>query len=114
MILSNTNRLGFTLMEIMAALVIASLVAVIGIQYLRPSGEASKQKSCNLTREMLQNDTQRYSEVTGAMPAADLNELVSPQYSGLVLPTCPVTNEAYRLDRTGMVICPTHEATRGN
>jgi prepilin-type N-terminal cleavage/methylation domain-containing protein len=108
------SKLGFTLMEIIAALVIASLVSVIGIQYLRPSGDTSKQKSCDLAREMLQNDAQRYFEVHGVMPAADLNQLASPEYSGALLPTCPVTDQAYRLDRNNTVICPTHESTRNN
>lgn len=114
MMLSKTNQAGFSLLEVMAALVIASIVAVIGIQHLRPSGVSSKQKSCDLTRELLQNDVQRYWEFSGALPSADLNELASPQYSGPVLPTCPTTDQAYRLDRTDTVICPTHEATRGN
>ena len=109
-----TNKCGFTLMEIIAALVIASLVSVIGIQYLRPSGDSSKQRSCDLTREMLQNDVQRYFEIHGVMPAASLNELAAPEYSGLLLPTCPVTDQAYSLDRNDNVICPVHESTRNN
>lgn len=111
---SNARQRGFTLIEIIAALVIASLVSVIGIQYLRPSGDSSKQHSCDLTRELLQNDVQRYFDGNGVMPAANLNELASPEYSGIVLPTCPTTDRAYRLDRNGTVICPTHESTRNN
>jgi prepilin-type N-terminal cleavage/methylation domain-containing protein len=108
------NRNAFSLLEIIAALVIASTVAVVGIQYLRPSGDTGKQRSCDLTREMLQNDTQRYSEYVGSMPSADLNELAFPQYSGAVLPTCPVTGQAYGLDKDDNVVCPTHESTRLN
>ncbi len=112
--LSKSKRTGFSLLEIIAALVIAATVAVTGIQYLRPSGDKGKQRSCDLTREILQNDTQRYFESTGAMPAADLRDLLSPQYSGLVLPTCPVTGQNYRMDKSGVVGCPTHEKTRSN
>ncbi len=80
------QRNAFSLLEITAALVISATVAVAGIQYLRPAGDTGKQRSCDLTRELLQNDAQRYFEYTGSMPGADLKELVSPEYSGAVLP----------------------------
>ncbi len=108
------QRNAFSLLEITAALVISATVAVAGIQYLRPAGDTGKQRSCDLTREMAQNDAQRYFEYTGSMPGTDLNELVSPEYSGAVLPTCPVTGQAYRFDKDNNVVCPTHEATRLN
>jgi len=107
------NRNGFSLLEIIAAVVISAALAAFGIQFLRPAGDSGKQRSCDLTRELLQNDVQRYFDNTGTMPRADLAELVDPQYSGSVLPSCPVTREAYMLDRAGTVACPTHEQTRG-
>jgi competence protein ComGC len=96
----------------MAAVIIASTVVAISIQYLRPAATTSKQRSCDLTRELLQNDIQRYVEITGRLPSVNLKELRTAEYSGTVLPTCPVTGQAYRRDRTGTVGCPTHEATR--
>jgi len=106
------SRCGFSLIEIIVALIVISSVAVIGIRSLRPAGQGAQQSSCDLTRELLQNDVQRYVEATGVLPRADLSELVSPEYSGLVLPTCPATGQAYRLDRNGVVGCPAHEPTR--
>ncbi len=103
---------GMTLMELLAALIIAATVAAVSIQYLRPPSETGKQRSCDLTRAMLQNDAQRYFDTTGVMPRTDLRELATAEYAGVVVPTCPVTGEAYRLDRNGIVGCPTHEATR--
>ena len=108
------QRNAFSLLEIIAALVIAATVAIVGIQYLRPAGDTGKQRSCDLTREIVQNDAQRYFEFNGSMPGTDLKELASPEYSGAVLPTCPVTGQAYRLDKDNNVVCPTHEATRLN
>ena len=64
-----------------------------------------------MTRQLLQNDAQRYVESTGRMPRSDLRELQTDQLSGSALPTCPV-GQSYRLSRTGTVGCPTHEATR--
>lgn len=107
-----STRSGFSLLEIMATIIIAATVAMIGVQYLRPSGDNGKQRSCDLTRELLQNDLQRYLEATGMLPSANLNELISDQYSGMVLPTCPVTGQSFSMDNSGVVGCPTHEPTR--
>ncbi|MGI9470876.1 MAG: type II secretion system protein [Rubripirellula sp.] len=101
-----------SLLEIVAALAIASSVAAIGIQYIQPAGDSARQRSCDLTRQLLQNDCQLYLETNGRLPQADLLELQSEQYSGDQLPTCPGTGESYRLDRRGVVHCPTHESTR--
>lgn len=106
------SRVGMTLLEVLAALVIAASVAAISIHYLRPANEISKQRSCDITRELLQNDAQRYQQTTGTMVSRQLRELQTPEYAGNVLPTCPVTGQAYQLDRAGTVGCPTHEATR--
>lgn len=103
---------GFSLIELIVALVIASSIAVLGIRHLRPSGQTAQQRSCDLTRQLLQRDAKLFQESTGRMPSTDLRELATTQYSGIVLPTCPTTGESYRRDRTGVVGCPTHEATR--
>ena len=103
---------GMSLIEVLAALVIAATVAALGVQYLRPAGETGKQRTCDMTREILQTDARRFTESTGRVPSSDLRELRTPQYSGTVLPTCPVTGQSYLLDRSGIVTCPTHESTR--
>ena len=103
---------GMSLIEVLAALVIAATVAALGIQYLRPAGDTGKQRSCDVTREILQADARRFTESTGRAPSSDLRELRAIQYSGTVLPTCPITAQSYRLDLGGIVTCPTHESTR--
>ena len=104
--------LGMSLLELLAALIIAASVSALGIHYLRPAGESSQQRSCDLTRALLQNDAQRFLESNGRLPRSDLQELRTNQYSGPTLPVCPVTSQSYRLDRQGIVVCPAHEATR--
>ena len=96
----------------MAALIIAASVAAVSLQHLRPAHESSTQRTCDLTRELLQLDAQRYMDTEARLPSTDLRELQTPEYSGSALPTCPVTGESYRRSRTGIVGCPTHEATR--
>jgi prepilin-type N-terminal cleavage/methylation domain-containing protein len=108
----HANQTAFTLIELIAALAIAASIAAISIQYLRPAGVTSQQRSCDLTRELLQSDAQRYQATLGRAPSANLSELANSQYSGTPLPRCPITGESYRLGRDGTVGCPTHETTR--
>ena len=108
----STRRKAMSLIEVLAALVIAATIAALGIQYLRPAGEAGKQRSCDMTREILQSHAQQYTESTGRTPSPDLRELGTTQFYGTVLPNCPVTGQSYRLNQSGTIICPTHEATR--
>ncbi len=103
---------GFTLLELIAAVIIASMLMVLSIRFMRPPAEAGSQRSCDLTRQLLQNDADRFLETVGRSPSRDLRELRSDDYSGVVLPTCPVTGEPYSIDNSGVVVCPTHEATR--
>lgn len=110
--MATTARAGMSLIEVLAAIVIAATIAALSIQYLRPASETGKQRSCDLTREILQSDVQRFTASSGRAPSRDLRELSTTQYSGTVLPTCPITDQSYRLDRSGVVTCPTHEATR--
>lgn len=107
------NRcLGLTLIEVMAALIIAATVAAIGVHYLKPAGTTSKQRTCDLTRELLQNDHDRYIESTGRRVSRDLRQLRSPEFSGNPLPTCPLTDRSYRRNGRGVVFCPVHERSR--
>lgn len=105
-------RGGVSLLELVAAIMIAATIATMSIFYLRKPGTTAHQRSCDLTRKVLQEDAHRYRDMTGNLPGAQLLELGTPEYTGTVLPTCPVTGESYRLGGGGIVECPTHEATR--
>lgn len=106
------RQVAMTLIELVAALTIAAAVAAISIQHLRPAGETAKQRGCDMTRQLLQNEVRRYQETTGRRVSGRLSELETDEYAGTKLPVCPVTGEAYRRDRAGTVHCPTHESTR--
>ena len=106
------RRVGFSLLEVIAAVIIAATVAAIGIRYLVPVGETSQQRSCDLTRQLLQNDADRYFESTGRRVSRNLRQLRRPDFSGNPLPRCPSTDRRYRRDNHGVVYCPVHESTR--
>lgn len=108
----NVRRRGLTLIEVMAALIIAATVAAIGVHYLKPAGTTSKQRSCDMTRQLLQNDADRYFESTGRRVSRDLRQLRSPLFSGNPLPRCPISDRAYRRNGRHVVNCPVHERTR--
>lgn len=108
----NARRVGFSLLELIAALIIAATLAALSLHHLREPAQTGKQRSCDLTREVLQDHADRYLEANGRLPQSDLRELATTQYSGNDLPVCPVTGLSYRLDRNGVVTCPTHEPSR--
>ncbi len=106
-----STRRGFTLLEMILTVVIISTVAAVSLQYLRPTGEASRQRSCDLARQMLQNYADRYYTQTGNWPSNNLSEIAKANYAGDSLPVCPCQGGNYQMSGA-IVICPTHEATR--
>ncbi|MDG2220912.1 MAG: hypothetical protein P8L85_06010 [Rubripirellula sp.] len=103
---------GFSLLEIIAAVTIAVTLTVISISYFKPAKNISSQRSCDLTRQVLQNDADRYYELTGQLASTDLHQLKTKVFSGTTLPKCPDSDKAYTRNASGVVSCPTHEATR--
>lgn len=105
------RRRGFTLLEIMLAVIVVATVSALGIAHVRKPAAGAHQNACNMHREILQGLTDRYAEEQDAAPSRDLRELVGLDYVNGKLPRCPSTTQAYEL-RNGVVSCPTHEATR--
>ena len=100
------------MLEILAGITIAIAITIVSMQFMRRPTDTAGQRGCDLQRENLQNQVQRYFEETGRMPSRRLPELVGPAYAGPELPVCPSTGDRYLLDRSGSVECRTHEATR--
>ncbi|QDT07671.1 hypothetical protein K227x_60990 [Rubripirellula lacrimiformis] len=106
--LARNHRRGFSLIEILAALMIAATVATIAVTQFRTPGDTAHSRSCELGRQILQNEVQRHVDTTGSLPATDMRQLTTAEYWGTTLPACPVTGNAYTLDRSGNVTCATH------
>lgn len=106
-------RRGFTLLELIAAVIISATLAAVSIHYLREPSITGKQRSCDTARELMQGYADRYFEENDRRPSGNLRELATDEYAGITVPVCPVTGDAYAIDRNGVVGCPTHESTRG-
>ncbi len=105
------SRIGFTLLEMVLAVVIISAVAAVSLQFIRPVGESSRQRSCDVSRQMLQNYADQYYNRTGTWPQRNLAELATNEFVGPRLPPCPCQGGNYEMSGA-IVVCPLHEATR--
>ncbi|TWU56826.1 hypothetical protein Poly51_27430 [Rubripirellula tenax] len=106
---SRSPRRAFSLVELLAAVMIAAIVATIAISQYRTPGDTAHSRSCELCRETVQTEVRRFTDTTSSSPSSDLRQLTSTEYWGGPLPTCPVTGNAFQLDRSGTVVCSTHK-----
>jgi general secretion pathway protein G len=103
------QRVGLTLMEIVLALVIMTVAAVVTMAYVRQPADRVKRESCNLRIQQLETLVLQYVADYGRQPSTNLSQLVSPRYLGETLPVCPVDGRAYILDaRTGNLVPHSH------
>ena len=99
---------GFSLLEIIAAVILVSVVALLGIQHVRTAGDTGQARACELNRRNVQLEVQRYQQLNRSLPSADLRELRAAEYWNGDLPICPATGRAMTIDRDGNVVCPDH------
>lgn len=98
-----------SLLELVAAMTIAAAVMALGVHYLKPADAVAHQRSCDLTRELLQNDCERHFDANDRYPRTDLRDIQSAEFAGDPLPTCPSIGENYRVNRSGRIECPSHQ-----
>lgn len=102
------RRLAVTLIEIIAAVVLISVVGFLGMRHVRTAGTGGQDRACELTRQMLQNEVDRYQRLNRTLPSTDLRELATAEYWNAALPVCPVSGNSMTIDRDGKVVCATH------
>ncbi|TWT87040.1 PulJ/GspJ family protein [Neorhodopirellula pilleata] len=102
---------GMSLLEVVAAVVIASMLAVAGFSLMRDQSEVAHERICEGHRTALQSDAELYQRETGRWPGGTLAELATSDYTGTILPRCPMapqgTTSNYRLVRE-RVVCQFH------
>ena len=105
---SHRKNAGMTLIEIIAEVVLISIVGVLGMRHVRTAGTQGQDRACELTRRTLQNEVEHYQRINRRLPSSDLRELTASEYWNGDLPTCPESKNKMRIDREGDVVCPTH------
>lgn len=102
-------RRGLTLLEILLATIVLTVLATVVMAYVRQPSERVKRASCDLRIQQLELHSRQYVSDHGRHPSSNLRELSDARYLGEPLPVCPVDGRAYRLDRrSGTIISHAH------
>jgi len=92
-------RTGFSLMELLAVVVILGIIAALIVPRVSNGTDTAKVKSCQHNHTEINITVEQYYLHTGLWPANDLSDMATDvNYFPDGLPTCPVTGAAYRLD----------------
>jgi general secretion pathway protein G len=97
-----TTRRGFTLLEMLAAITIIGILAVIILPRISVQGFTAKAKVCDQYVSDINSAIERYYFETGAFPT-QLSDL-SPDYYPDVIPVCPATGAPYAIDGTSHTV----------
>lgn len=112
----STRRNGMSLLEVVAAVVISSMLAVAGFSLMRDRSTVAHSRICEGHRTALQSDVDLFKQENGRWPGTNLSDIETSDYAGPKLPSCPQATKAgqsnYRV-RNGKVVCQFHpELTR--
>ncbi len=91
-----SKRQGFSLLELLAVVVILGIIAAIVVPRVTVSSDTAKQRVNEHTAATLNSAIERYYVDTGGWPSA-LTDLV-PAYLPDGVPTNPVDGSAYGMD----------------
>ena len=107
--LGQTFRGGFSLLELLAVVVILGVIAVIVIARINLSRAAAKEKACFQNKAEINAAVERFYFENGSMPSK-LDDLDVPAYFPDGIPVCPVTNKKYKLKTDGAFRVKGHTA----
>lgn len=99
-------RHGLTLLELIAAITILLILAVIVLPRFGSASSNAKSRACEANRRNLEVQARLWQRTKGSWPAANLSDIgANTSFLPEGLPTCPVDGSAYTLDGT------THQVT---
>ena len=94
---------GFSLLELLAVVVILGIIALVIIPRISFSSAAAKENACFQNKAEINSAVERYFFNNGSVPSA-LGDLDTNEYFPDGIPNCPVSDAAYTLDAvTGRV-----------
>jgi prepilin-type N-terminal cleavage/methylation domain-containing protein len=91
------RRKGFSLLELLAVVIILGVIAAIVIPRISYSSVTAKQNACFQNKAEINSAVERYYFDNGALPA---NLAALSAYFPDGVPSCPVSGNAYSLDAT--------------
>jgi prepilin-type N-terminal cleavage/methylation domain-containing protein len=94
-------RAAFSLMELLAVVVILGILAALIVPRVATSSDVAKEKTCIHNRTEINITVEQYYLHTGNWPASDLSDIgANINYFPDGLPACPTTGAHYRIDPT--------------
>jgi len=103
-------RRGFSLMELLAAVVILAVLAAYIVPRAVSPNDDAKQNACDTNQGEIELQVQLWRRNVGSYPAANLSDIgANTAYFPQGLPVCPVDGTAYTISTTtGLVSGHTH------
>jgi prepilin-type N-terminal cleavage/methylation domain-containing protein len=101
---------GFSLMEVLAAIVILGILAAVIVPRLNGHQDTAKKAACYANKGDIELQSKLWRRNNGTYPLANLSDVgASTTYFPSGLPVCPVDGTAYTIDTTtGKVVGHTH------
>ncbi len=97
-VMTRSRRHAFSLLELLAVVVILGIIALVVIPRINFSAETARENACFQNKAEINAAVERYFFDTGDVPA--LTDLDDAAYFPDGLPDCPVTGDPYELDGT--------------
>lgn len=107
---NNRGTGGFSLLELVAVIVIVGIVASIVLPRMGTHGEKAKSTTCDVQRGNIEVQVQLFYRNKGRFPVANLSDIGSDTtYFPEGLPVCPVHGASYQIDTaTGRITGHSH------
>lgn len=90
-------RRGFSLLELLAAVMIMGILAAVIIPRIGGHTAKAKVNVCHQDKGDINDKLEKYHFDTGNW-ATDLGDIQSDDYYPTAIPVCPVTGQAYTID----------------
>lgn len=95
----SVHRVGLTLLEIVAAVVIVSVLALVILPRLTSSNTSAKSRGCEANRRNIEVQARLWYRTKGSWPANNLSDIgANTTFFPSGVPTCPVDGSSYTLD----------------